>query len=75
MTDSTKASNSQLKLLSLKGSIDFHGKEKKNTMEVMSYHNCLDILQNIFVCVLQRKEPHTGSEQLEDILALLVLLS
>jgi len=48
---------------------------KKNTMEVMSTHNCLDILQNIFFCVLQRKEPHTGLEQLDGILALLVLLS
>jgi len=41
--------------------------EKKKTMEQQGPINCLltDILQNIFSCVQQKKETHTGLKQLE----------
>ncbi len=45
---------------------DFHSMEK-NTMEVNGYQQLLvtNILQNIFFCVQQNKEIHTGLEQHE----------
>ncbi len=48
------------------GTIDFHSR-KKNTMEVNGAQNCSvsHILQNIFLCVQQNKDIHTGLELLE----------
>jgi len=38
--------------------------EKKNTMEVNGAKVPI-VLQNIFLCVQQKKETHTGLQQLE----------
>jgi len=45
------------------GTIDFHTK-KKNTMEVNGAKVPI-VLQNIFLCVQQKKETHKGLQQLE----------
>ncbi len=48
------------------GTIDFNSREK-NTMEVNGTQNCSvsHILQNIFLCVQQNKDIHTGLELIE----------
>jgi len=43
------------------GTIDFHS---KNTMEINGAKVPI-VLQNIFLCVQQKKETHTGLQQLE----------
>ncbi len=47
--------------------IDFHSMEKKILWKSMATVNCLvtNILQNIFFCVQQKKEAHTGLVELE----------
>ncbi len=46
---------------------DFHIIEKKMLWKSMATINCLvtNIFQNIFYCVPQRKETHTGLGQVE----------
>ncbi len=44
--------------------IDFDSKEK-NTMEVNGYRQVTNILQNTLYCAQQKKETHTGLEQVE----------
>jgi len=45
--------------------IEFHIREKKNTMGVNGYTvNCL-VINIIFLCVQQKEEIHTGLKQLE----------
>jgi len=50
----------------LTGAIDFHSR-KKILWQSTATVSCLDtnILQNIFFCVQQKKETHTGLEQHE----------
>ncbi len=43
--------------------IDFHSMDKK-TGEVNGYRQLL-LIQNIFFCVQQKKQTHTGLEQFE----------
>ncbi len=47
--------------------IDFHTEKEKHTLEVDGYYHCLvnSILLNIFVCVKQKKESHTGLGQVD----------
>jgi len=45
------------------GTIDFH-RRRKNTIEVND-DKAPVVLQNIFLCVQQKKETHTGLQQLE----------
>jgi len=47
--------------------IEFHSRKKKIQWKSMRPLNCLvpDILQNIFFCVQQKIEIHTGLKQLE----------
>jgi len=51
------------------GTIDFHSIffNFVSTMEVNGAKNCLVpiVFQNIFLCVQQKKETHTGFQQLE----------